>query len=187
MEPEKKASESTIVVGQLAGVLGVKGWLKIRSYTQPERNILSYSPWWLKTPEGLKEVVVTDHKVRPQGLAVHFEGVDDREVAALFGRQQILVSANLLPELEDDEYYLHQFLGLRVISVFDDLGDTAAEKLLGVVSDVMETGANDVLMVESCKDSIDDQSRLIPYVLGQYIVSISLDKGEIRVNWDPEF
>ncbi len=186
-------AEKTLVVGQLAGVFGVKGWLKIRSYTQPEANIVSYSPWLLKTPQGLREVEVLDHKVRPQGLVVHLKGIDDRDVAAQLGRLQIVVPTDLLPSLGEDDYYLHQLLGLKVISLFSGEGSEQAgsgdspEVVLGLVSDVMETGANDVLVVKPCPDSIDDSDRLIPYMRKQYVIDISLDKGEIRVDWDPNF
>ena len=76
-------SSVNLVVGQLAGVFGVKGWIKVRSFTQPEENILNYGPWRLRTSTGIRPVEVDAYNLRPQGLVVHFKGVDDRDVAAL--------------------------------------------------------------------------------------------------------
>lgn len=170
-----------LVVGQLAGVFGVKGWVKVKSYTQPIENILDYGPWRLLTQHGMLEMEVDEYKIRPQGLIVHFRGLDDRDVAAQYGRAKIEVDKALLPELEDGDFYWHQLFGLKVISDYD------GETLLGIVDDLMETGANDVLVVKPCVGSVDDRERLVPYVLGQYVTGVDLLGGEVRVIWDPEF
>ena len=171
-----------IVVGQLAGVFGVKGWLKVRSFTQPEDNILVYKPWQVKTPHGWQELEIDAFKMRPQGLVVHFKGLDDRDLAATYGRAEIRVMKSLLPALPVNEFYWHQLLDLKVYSVYGGVS-----VCLGVVSQLLETGANDVLVVKPCADSLDDVERLIPYVPEQYVLDVNLDAGEMRVDWDPEF
>lgn len=176
------APAQTIVVGQLAGAFGVKGWLKVRSFTQPEDNILSYQPWWLKTESGIRSVEILDYKFRPQGLVVQLKGIDDRDVAVQLGRSQIVVAQDLLPDLEQGEFYHHQLLGLKVYVSAED-----SELLLGTVASVMETGANDVIIVKPSKDSIDDNERLIPFVVDQYILRVDLASGRLWADWDPEF
>jgi 16S rRNA processing protein RimM len=175
-------SSVNLVVGQLAGVFGVKGWIKVRSFTQPEENILNYGPWRLRTSTGIRPVEVDAYNLRPQGLVVHFKGVDDRDVAALLGRAEIEVDRAELSELPDGEYYWYQLIGLKVIAKTAD-----AELLLGSVSEMMETGANDVMVVRPIEGSLDDRERLIPYVPELYVVGVDLSTGEIRVDWDPEF
>ncbi len=177
----KSTTAESIVVGQLCGVYGVKGWLKVRSYTQPEENILHYKPWYVKTAQGLKVMEVEEFKVRPQGIVVHFAGLDDRDLAAQLGRATIEVDRALLPTLGDGDYYWHQLEGLAVISEWQ------GSVRLGVVDRLLETGANDVLVVKPDSDSIDDQERLVPYVLGQYVTRVDLASQEIHVVWDPEF
>lgn len=174
--------EERIVVGQLAGVYGVKGWLKVRSFTQPAENILAYKPWFLRTPHGLKEMTVDEYKVRPQGVSVHFSGLDDRDIAAQLGRSTIEVGKHLLPDLADGDYYWHQLEGLTVLSDWN-----GEHHCLGIVERLMETGANDVLVVKPFESSIDDQERLIPYILEQFVTVVDLKAGLIRVVWDPEF
>ena len=87
-----------------------------------------------------------------------------------------------LPELPLGEYYWHQLLGLKVITAF-----AGAELLLGSIADMMETGANDVMVVRPFDGCVDDRERLIPYIPELYVLGVDLDAGEIRVDWDPEF
>lgn len=176
------SASTTLVVGQLAGVFGVKGWVKVRSFTQPEENILDYGPWRLVTSSGTKTVEVDAYNLRPQGLVVHFKGLDDRDAAALLGRAEIEVDKAELPELQDGEFYWHQLIGLKVFSQIDD-----GNQFLGCIADMMETGANDVMVVRPAAGSVDDRERLVPYVPGLYVDRVDVADGSIYVNWDPEF
>src|SRR5688572_32968826 len=102
----------SLIVGQLSGVFGIKGWLKVKSFTQPEENILRYTPWRLRMPAGRRMVEVDDYQIRPQGLVVHFKGLDDRDEAAQIARLEIEVDKSELPELQPGDYYWHQLMGL---------------------------------------------------------------------------
>ncbi len=176
-------SRSNLInVGRLGAAFGVKGWIKVHSSTQPKENIVKYAPWWLKTQHGVKEFEIDDFKVQNDALVVHLKGVDDRDVASQYTSVNIAVERSLLPELEEDDYYWHQLIGLKVISEFDG---KAIE--FGVVKELLETGANDVLVVSASQESIDDKERLVPYILGHYVTKVDVEAGEIRVNWDPEF
>ena len=94
----------------------------------------------------------------------------------------ISVAADTLPNLSAGDYYWYQLEGLRVVSQFEEQTSD-----LGKVDHLIETGANDVLVVQGDQDSIDNKERLIPYIVGQTILNIDLDSGEIQVEWDPEF
>lgn len=177
------AKRSNLInVGRVTGVFGVKGWVKVKSSTQPEDNIVNYSPWWLKTRHGVKAFEVDEYKFRPQGLVVHIKGIDDRDLAAEHSLVDIAIERSQLPELDRGDFYWHQLVGLKVISDFD-----GQEYILGVVKSLLETGSNDVLEVSHSDDSMDDRDRLVPYVDGMYVKSIDLSVGQIRVEWDPEF
>jgi 16S rRNA processing protein RimM len=95
----------------------------------------------------------------------------------------VVVSADALPELEADEFYWHQLEGLKVYSSYST---EDAPVLLGEVSHLLETGANDVLVVKACKGSIDNKERLLPY-RPEVIENIDLAAGRIDSLWDPEF
>lgn len=174
--------ETDLVIGQIAGVYGVKGWLKVKSFTEPADNILNYLPWKIESPAGLSVVEVDSHSRRPQGLVVHIAGIDDRDAASALARKMLYASADDLPALAESNYYWHQLLGLRVISTFG--GESV---VLGRVANLMETGANDVLVVQGDEHSIDAGERLVPYVPGQFVQRVDLVAGELWVDWDPDF
>lgn len=106
------------------------------------------------------------------------KGLDDRDVARTYAGFEIRVPESELPELEEDEFYWHQLEGLSVIN--------QDGQLLGKVDHLLETGANDVMVVKPCTGSLDDRERLLPYT-EQCVQAIDLDAGEMRVDWDADF
>ena len=171
-----------ITVGRITGVFGIKGWLKVKSWTEPEEQIVNYSPWWLKTRHGVKKIEIDEYLFRPQGLVIHIKDVDDRNLAEELVRVDIAVERQQLPELTKGEYYWHQLQGLKVVSKFE-----GQEYAFGCVENLLETGANDVLVVKPDDDSMDDKERLVPYVPEVYVLNVNLEDGLIEVNWDPDF
>lgn len=178
----QKKRSNLVNVGRVSGAFGVKGWVKIISYTEPVDNIVEYSPWWLKTPHGVKAISVEEHSFRGGSLVVRFDGVEDRDQAASFNLTNIAVERDQMPTLSDGEYYWHQLVGLRVVC-----SSGQQEVCLGEVKALLETGANDVLVVEPTDTSIDDRERLVPYVPDIYVREVDLDNEQISVDWDPEF
>lgn len=178
--PEK--TSNLVTVGEIAGAFGIKGWVKVKSFTQPAANILNYSPWWLKTRHGVKAVEVDESQSRPQGVVAHIAGMDDRDEAAGFYGVEIAIERDQLPELDENEYYWHQLIGLVVVNHYQ-----GREQILGRVDSMLETGANDVLVVKGDDSSIDDRERLIPYLPGSVIGTIDIARGSIEVMWDPDF
>lgn len=169
-------------IGRITAVYGIKGWVKVHSYTEIAEDVFSYNPWWLKTAHGVKQVEIIEARPHGKSFVAHIKGVDDRDLAAQYTGVDIAVERNLLPELDDGEYYWSQLEGLVVISEY-----AGQQQRLGKVGKILETGANDVLVVVSDDLSIDDRERLIPYVPEQFVLSVDLSKGELRVDWDPEF
>jgi 16S rRNA processing protein RimM len=165
--------ERRIVVGKIAGVYGVKGWVKVRSFTKPEENILDYAPWHLEGVGLAFDVRVLDGRKHGSGLITHLEGVTDRDQAARLVGREITVPRECLPELEAGEYYWTDLLGLRVVNL------DGVE--FGLVAQIMETGANDVLVVAG------ERERLIPYIQGQAVREVDLAAGRILVDWDADF
>jgi 16S rRNA processing protein RimM len=168
------SAQQYIVVGEVSGVFGVKGWIKVYSFTSPKENILNYSPWVLRKGTELKSVEVLDGGLQGKAVVACLAGITDRDVAASLGGYEIVIDNALLPEPEKGEYYWRDLIGLKV--------ETDQGVPLGIVDYLLETGANDVLVVKD-----DEKERLIPFIQGQFVKSINLKSGTMIVDWDPEF
>ncbi len=167
-----------LLAGTITGAYGIKGWVKIHSYTEPQENFLQFSEWRLKRRGVLEPIEFDAGKRHGKGLVAHIAGVDDRTQAESYRGLEIAVPATELPTLEEGDYYWHQLQGLRVWCV------TGEDRyLLGEVDYLIETGANDVLVVRACSGSIDDRERLIPYLPGNVVTVVDLERGVLEVDW----
>ncbi|WP_108124593.1 ribosome maturation factor RimM [Saccharospirillum mangrovi] len=172
--------EKMVVLGKVSSVYGVKGWLKIYSYTEPMDRILEYTEWMLNLNGRWTPVEIDKGRSHGKGMVAHIAGCDDRDQARQYCGAEIGVPEEELPELPDGEYYWYELEGLAV--------ETTAGIKLGKVDHLMSAGAsNDVLVVKGDADSFDRQQRLIPYVPDVYVQDIDLEAGRILVEWDPEF
>lgn len=172
-----------VLVGKVVSVYGIKGWVKVMSYTEPKEEIFGYQPWQLAAADGsLQLVEVDDGREQGVGLVAHIRGLDDREQARLYCQRDILVDKNQMPVLEAGAYYWHQLIGLKVYSSFE-----GREILLGSVRQMLETGSNDVMVVAPCEGSVDKRERLLPYLTGHYGLVVDLPAGRLTIDWDPEF
>mgnify|MGYP001359998528 CR=1 FL=1 len=170
--------ESYVAAAKIGGSFGVKGWVKIRSFTDPQENLLEYKSLFFKDKDSMEPLMLDRGRVHGRGLIAHINGVDDRENADLFRGKEILIDISTLPELGEGEYYWRQLVGLRVWCV-------CSEKflLIGVVDHLLDTGANDVLVVLPCEGSVDFVERLIPYSVGDIVKKIDLSAGVIEIDW----
>jgi len=172
--------EKKIILGKVGAVYGIKGWLKIHSFTDETEAILDYFPWSLKLGNNTQTVEITDWRKHNKVLIVKVAGIDDRDEAQAFVGSEILTNEAALPELSQDDFYWRDLIGMSVV--------TNKGYDLGVVTDMMETGANDVLVVKAnLKDGFSKKERLIPYLFEQVIESVSIENKQICVDWDPGF
>lgn len=176
------AKSNLVNVGRITAVFGIKGWVKVHSYTEPQENLFEYHPWFLKTAHGVKQVEIDDARPHGDAFVAHIVGVDDRNLAMEYTAVDIAIERDQLADLDEGEYYWDQLQGLSVYTQFN-----GERQRLGLVSKLFETGANDVLVVQGDAQSIDQRERLVPYVPGQFVLSVDLEAGEILVDWDPEF
>jgi 16S rRNA processing protein RimM len=161
------SSDDAVIVGRISGVFGVRGWVKVYSYTQPKENILSYQPWLLDGEARSLEGGQTQGK----GIVAKLRGCDDRDVAAALVGQDIRVPRQQLPTLAQDEYYWADLIGLRV---FNQQGQE-----LGRIDHLIETGAHDVLVLDS--------GVMVPYVPERFVLNIDLAQGVMQVDWDTDY
>ena len=168
-----------VKVARVGAPYGIKGWVKLISFSDPKENILSYRHFLTPQSNTLVGLEIDQSRVQGKGFVGHIKDCDDRDHTRAYTGKDLYIEKALLPELKEDEYYWYQLQGLRVLTLNGDD--------LGIVDHLLEPGANDVLVVKADKYSIDEEERLIPYLRGRVIDSIDLDLREIRVIWEKDY
>jgi len=162
-----------ITVGKIASPYGVRGWMHVYSYTDPISNILNYIPWLIGKDEQWQKYEIEQGRPHGKGIVVRLPSFSDRDQAAMLTGALIAVRKSQLPPPEKDEFYWFDLVGLQAV--------TLQGHILGVVDSILETGANDVLVIKG------EREHLVPYVKKQFIKEVNLNKGVIIVDWDPDF
>jgi 16S rRNA processing protein RimM len=173
------AVDDLVIMARVGKIHGIKGWLRLESFTSPPENIFDYGPFFSDLAQDSQLLEIDQYKRQANSLLVHFKGVDEPELARTLTGVQLSVKRSELPELQDGEYYWQQLEGLQVIS--------SSGEHFGAVASILETGANDVLVVCPNQASLDDRERLIPYLIDSVIQSVDLEEGVIRVNWEADY
>ena len=166
-----------VVIGKIGAPHGVKGWVKINTYTDTPEGIFDYQPWLLG--DG-KEYQLDQWRPHGKVLVAKIEGIETRDDAERIKNLDISISAEQLPELDENEFYWRELTGMQVV--------TTQGYDLGVVKDVFNTGANDIIQVRAnAKDAFGLKERLLPFVMDEVIQSVDKDGKVITVDWDPGF
>jgi 16S rRNA processing protein RimM len=177
--------DAWLVLGKIGKVHGIKGWVRVISFTEEPDGILDYPILRAEPQDGafgrseLRMLEIDDYRQQPKGLIVHFKGIDTPEEARLCNGALLSVEREALPQLEQEEFYWYELEGLAVVNL--------QQERFGVVKGLLETGANDVLVVAPDADSIDKRERLIPYLRDDVVKQIDLDAGVISVEWGADF
>lgn len=168
------------VVGKLGSTYGIRGWLRIYSSTEQAESIFDYQPWFLKIKGEWLPTELENWRHHNHEIIVKLKDVDDREAAQTLANVEIGVDLSVFPELEEGDYYWHDLIGCSVVNLE---GYT-----MGTVTDMMETGSNDVLVVKAnTKDAFGKQERLIPFLYEQVVKRVDLTTKTIEVDWDAGF
>ncbi|TAM12947.1 MAG: 16S rRNA processing protein RimM [Nevskiaceae bacterium] len=168
-----------IGLGRVAGTFGVRGWLRVESWTRPIDNLLDYPDWDLDSSVARKARLL-EGRVHGRGLVVRIAlgedetPLEDCDRAAELVGARIAVPRSMLPPLPAGSYYWTDLVGLQVV------GQEGVA--LGRVESVMETGAQDVMVVVDSADR-----RLIPFVPGPIVEKVDLPGGVVTVNWAADY
>jgi 16S rRNA processing protein RimM len=182
---EAGQGDPQVVLGRIAGAYGIKGWVKVVSFTRPEDSILDYDDWIVGSPGYVAELV--EGKTHGSGLIAQItdakgQVIEDRTAAERLVGLEIAVPRSALPATEGDEVYWFDLIGMAVRS--------SEGQPLGVVEALTDNGAQDVLVVRDVAAK-DEQGqplqRLIPFVRGPIIESVSLAERLIVAHWQPEW
>lgn len=158
-----------VVLGRVVGPYGTHGWIRVRSGTDPPENILRYTPWQVDRAGRWCRIGVAEERMTGRGVLVRLEGCRSRDQAGEYSGCNIAVERSQFPSLDDGEFYWTDLVGLRVVNT------EGAD--LGRIERMMETGANDVMVVRGTAE------RLIPFLTATVVRSVDLDEGFVVVDW----
>ena len=159
-----------VILGRISGLYGIKGWVKVFSYTEPRDSILNYKDLYIGQKKDWQPIRISDGRSHGKSIILKFEDFKDRTDAETLIDKEIATKRDSLPKLKDGHYYWSDLIGLRVIQINGNE--------LGIVKKFIETGSHDVMVVEG------SQEILIPFVYKDIIKNVDLMKQCIEVDWN---
>ncbi len=175
-----KIPYNPIVLGKVGSVHGIRGWLRVFSFTEYTEDIFKYQPWFIYHSSQWQQLELEGWKYHNQDIIIKIKHIDDRISAKLITNCEIIADSVQLPLLEGNEYYWKDLIGCQVI--------TTKGYSLGYVQNLMETGSNDILIIKiNLKDAFGIKERLIPFLDEQVIKNVDLLTKIIKVDWDLDF
>jgi 16S rRNA processing protein RimM len=160
-----------VVLGRVGAPFGVRGWLKVQSFTDPPEGIVRYPVWQLERDGSLGHRTVLDWKRAGSGVAVQLEGIETREAAQALTGAEVQVERAELPPTAPGEYYWHDLIGLEAWSL--------QGAPLGRVAGILDLPAHPVLLLEG------DRERLVPLV-PERLAGVDIDAGRLTLDWHPD-
>jgi len=164
-------SGKKILVGKISNPHGIKGWVKVISFTDPIENILSYKKWTISDNQTKKTYCLEDSRIQGNKIVIKLEGVNNRDDADLLKNLQIEVNRSDLPKLDENSYYWEDLVDFNVIDING--------MHVGKVDSLFRTGSNDVLVIINKTK----QRLLVPFIMVEVIKYVDLDKELISIDW----
>jgi 16S rRNA processing protein RimM len=161
-----------VVLGRVSGAHGVRGWVKVYSYTDPRENVLDYPDWWLFQGRRKRRFRVIEGRPHGKTVIAALESVDDRDAASEWIGAEIVVERDSLPDPGEGQFYWAELIGL-------DVRDGRGEHL-GRIRQLLETGAHDVMVIERGAG----EDLLIPFVFGRTVKAVLPENGCVVVDWE---
>ena len=165
--------DDVVVMARVAGAFGIKGWLKLHTFTESPDSLDAYASWLLKSDKGWQEFELEDFAVNVKGVVAKLKGCDDRSAAEKLIKCDIGIPRDALEDAGEGEVFWFDLIGCDVVNI-------AGEKL-GTIETLLETGANDVLVVKMGTEEI-----LIPY-LDDVVLKVDRETKLVTVNWNQDF
>jgi 16S rRNA processing protein RimM len=166
------ATQDWLELGRIRGPYGVKGWVHVESYTDPPDRLLDYREWRVLSAAG-EQFVPQEARTHGSGIVAKFEGVEDRDRAALLTGAVISVARSLLPQLSESEFYEADLVGMRVRN------REGVE--LGVLQHFVATPGGSLMVIQG-----EGRETWVPAV-PQHLTKVDMKAGLIEVDWPAEY
>lgn len=165
---DERTSDRIVTLGKIAGTFGVRGWIKVRSFTDPTANILDYARWRIRRGGEWSPVAVEEGRLTGKGVLAKLAGIETPEEARLYVGAEIGVLRSEMPEPAPGEYYWSDLEGLEARG--------RDGEVLGRVDHFRTTPAGDIVVVRG------EREHWIPFVKDR-IVKVDLAVGRIVFDW----
>ena len=159
-------------MGRIVSAVGIKGWVRLKSFTADPESLDDFAEWVVRTPQGWRYMALEEFAVRPNGTAAKLTGCEDREGAEALRGADIALPREALGESEEGSLFQVDLVGLEVVS--------ESGERLGTVESFFETGDTSVMVVAGVKE------RLIPFVPG-YVKAVDRKSRRITVDWKSDY
>lgn len=165
-----------LLIGQINGIFGIKGWVKVFTYTDQKANICRYKPWHIyqKPTQSYTPIEIITCKPQGKTIVAQIKDITTCELANAWLGTKLYITQSQLPKATKDEYYWDELIGMQVINT--------AGLELGVVKGLLNSGANDILSVKNTQKI----EHLIPYHK-DYVIKIDTNTKIIIVNWQQDY
>lgn len=161
-------SDARIEVGRLGAAHGVRGWLRVQSYTDPPQRLFEWKRWFV----GGREVELLEARAQGNGWIARLEGVTDRDAAGRLTGQMILVARESLPPAQGREHYRDDLIGFEAKNL--------EGALLGTVDHFVDTPGNAVMVIKGSKE------HWVP-LTPQHLVRVDVGSRSLTVDWPEDF
>jgi 16S rRNA processing protein RimM len=163
-----------VVMGKVVGAQGIQGWVKVQTFTEYLDGLLDYDTWYVGSEQNWRPLEVLEANVHGGKVIIaKLQGVVDRTAAEKCKGLLIAIPRAQLPEQEEGEYYWSDLIGLAV--------ENLQGMVFGTVDSLLETGANDVLVVKG-----EGGETLMPFI-ASVIQKVDLQGRKILVDWQADY
>lgn len=170
--PSAIAPTDLVPMAKVGSPFGVRGWVHVFADTETPESLLDYTEVWLGSDGAWRQYKIEDAQLHGKGMVVKFLGCNDRDQAFVMRNLDIAIPREELPEAGDDEFYWTDLIGMQVQNL--------AGQSLGVVDNLMESGAHDILVVKG------EKQRLIPFVK-DIVLEVKDSDQQIIVDWGLDY
>ena len=167
-------NERRVVLGKIRSAVGLAGWVKVESFTEPADNILKYRTWQLRNPMGWRPLRLKSSRWSGRELQIQFDGVADRDAAELLRNTEVGVFRHELPPPPAGEYYREDLLGLMAF--------TPQGVRLGRLDHYLDSPAHAFMVLLDRNDPQAQMENLVPLTKGR-VQSVDFAEGTMVLDW----
>ena len=156
-----------ILIAKIQAHQGLNGWLKVYSYSETKQKFSEYKYFFIQKENNTIRLDIEDISIG-KSIKVKFKNFNCREDSQDYIGEEIFINEDQLDVLEANQFYWKELIGL---TAYLNNG-----KKIGIVSDIIETGSNDVLVIKG------EEEILVPYIFGESVMEVVVEEKKIIIN-----